>query len=93
MASDTRERGDEPVIASDKSERGDEPVIASPKGVAISLFYEIASSLRSSQRLRRIAASLPATLRSRLRLILAMTSSGCHGALRLAMIDEILCLY
>jgi hypothetical protein len=41
--------------------------------VAFSLFYEIATALRASQRLRRIATSLPATLRSRLRLIFAMT--------------------
>jgi hypothetical protein len=59
-------------MASDQRERGHHFVIASPKGVAISYFNEI-------------AASLPATLRSRLRLTLATTSSDRHVAPLLAM--------
>ncbi len=60
------------VMASDRRKRGHLFIFASPKGTAILLFYEIAT-LPSGARddIRRIATSLSAALRSRLRLLLA----------------------
>jgi hypothetical protein len=73
IASDRRERGNPPVIASDRRERGNPPVIASDRRERGNLILSY-----------KIATSLPATLRSRLRLTLAMTLSDCRIASLLA---------